>query len=30
MPLAARTNSYLHDELRRSLDRARSQVDGVD
>lgn len=25
MPLAARTNRYLHDELRRSLDNARSQ-----
>lgn len=30
MPLAARTNRYLHDELRRSLDKARSHVESAD
>lgn len=30
VPLAARTNRYLHDELRRSLDRARSHVESGD
>lgn len=30
VPLAARTNRYLHDELRRSLDKARSQVGSAD
>jgi len=30
VPLAARTNPYLHRELRRSLDKARSQVESAD
>lgn len=30
LPLASRTNSYLHDELRRSLLKARMQVDITD
>ena len=30
VPLAARTNAYLHDELRRSLDKARSHIGSVD
>ncbi|HLF84051.1 MAG TPA: HD domain-containing protein [Blastocatellia bacterium] len=30
VPLAARTNRYLHDELRRSLDKARSNVGSAD
>jgi GTP diphosphokinase / guanosine-3',5'-bis(diphosphate) 3'-diphosphatase len=30
VPLAARTNSYLHDELRRSLERARSNIASAD
>lgn len=30
VPLAARTNAYLHDELRRSLDKARSHIGSAD
>ena len=29
LPLAARTNHYLHDEIRRSLEEARRQVEGI-